>query len=854
VRAALEVAKKINLRHWREHRLRTGLTALGIGAGVALVIAVAVVNASMLTGAPATAERLAGDADLEVAAPDASGIPESVVARVASVDGVEHAVPVLRVFTELSGPQGSRRSLLLGAAMNFPTLYERQGEGAVVTTGTIEGPRDVMLAAETAEALGVQEGGTFRAEVPGGEESFRMAGTFSGSAVGSFETGLGVIPLPAAQEAFRRPGVVDSVYVIAREGTSVGALERNLRGDFDGVAVVGPPETRGLGFEEPMEGIAALTSLAGIVALFVAMFVVYNTMSMSIAERRREISLTLAVGASRHHVIAGLASEAAILGAVASLAGIAAGYFLARNFVDPALEGLLVFGITAETEASLRLKDALVGFTAGLGVAVLGAYIPARRVFAVSPVESLRPQSVFMDDGSARRWIGPLRLAAGVVTLLVGIGIALVQFDASPTTRTTIALVVMLLGVILVLPLVVAAVLKAMRRALGSNGAVALRLAVESLLRNGGRTTITVGALVFTLGIVVAVGSALDSYQSEWRRSSARWHGGPIQVVPGSFVLLSTDQPLPHSFVRTVEEVKGVHAVYPVNMRIVNIAGRQTAIYVSDYIAQRDDPSMTGTGQDFRDGVAEVVERGKVVISTGAATNKGLQIGDSFTVPSPSGPFEVTVGAITPDLNPLDSMYLSAEMFRGHWPDALVDRLEVSPAPGTDVHEVIERIQHTADARGVPVTAMTKEELAEESFAPIGQNFSVARGIQLAALIIAALAIANTMFITILERRWEFGLQRTLGMDGASLARTLLREAGLIGLIGTLGAWIVGSGMGYLMVLNVESAYSFVVPFELPAALMGITLALGLVISIVAGAYPSRAAFRTPIIEALRAE
>jgi putative ABC transport system permease protein len=132
--------------------------------------------------------------------------------------------------------------------------------------------------------------------------------------------------------------------------------------------------------------------------------------------------------------------------------------------------------------------------------------------------------------------------------------------------------------------------------------------------------------------------------------------------------------------------------------------------------------------------------------------------------------------------------------------------------------------------------------------------FSVARAIQLAALIVAALAIANTMFITVLERKWELGLQRAVGMDGGSVARALLTEAGAIGLIGGIGSWVVGLAIGLLMVSEMQHAYAISLPFQIPFDLMALTLGVGGTIALVAGAYPSRTALRMPIVEALRYE
>jgi putative ABC transport system permease protein len=206
------------------------------------------------------------------------------------------------------------------------------------------------------------------------------------------------------------------------------------------------------------------------------------------------------------------------------------------------------------------------------------------------------------------------------------------------------------------------------------------------------------------------------------------------------------------------------------------------------------------------------------------------------------------------DLNPLDSMYLSNAMFLERWRAHAVDRFEVTTGDGASSAQVMEGIRQTAASAGIPVSVRTREDLVEETFVPIDQVFSVARAVQLVALIIAALAIANTMFITVIERRWELGLQRAVGMDGGSVTRTLLAEAGAIGLLGGIGSWAVGLTAGFLMVKDMELHYAFSFPFEVPFDLMAITLVVGGFIALLAGAYPSRAALRTPIVESLRFE
>jgi putative ABC transport system permease protein len=843
--------------------LRTLLTLLGVTTGVTLVVAIAVINTTLLTTVEDTARTLGGSADIEVAAPDSTGLRAEAVESIARVDGVDVAVPVVRSYTRLRGPGDAGRVLILGTTYDFHRLFHREilEEGSLQITAQSMSLDGVFLSSDSARDLGVAAGDSIEAETPSGTVEVKMVGSFSGPLVDALETGdIGIMPLPSAQEAFERVDRVDSVYVVAEKGADVSTVQSEISDVVGPTAIVGRPGLRASGFEETLNGLAALSSLAGTVALFVSAFVVFNTMSMSVVERRREISLTLALGANRRQVIAGFVGEAAVLGLIASGVGIVCGSLLAKVMVQPGLDGLRVFSITAVAEASLEWSHVLLGVVSGLGVSMIAAYLPARRIMKVAPVEALRPQSAYQPqpDGSDRG-IGLPRLIVGGVMVALGIVVAPMvqsQMDTLDDAAliTNAALLNMLIGCTLLLPAAVRIAVFLLKWAIRRVAGVSARLAVDSLRREPGRTTVTVGALVFTLGIVIGVGGALDSYKAEWFRSARAWYGGPVHVTSPSFVSLGSDQPLPPELQRSLGSVAGVDGVHPARYRIVNIDGRQTTIYVVPYVEQMTDSGLPSYGRGFRNRVASHLADGRIVISALASEQKGLGVGDTLKVPSPTGEASFEIGAVASDLNPLDSMYLSNEMFLEHWQAPAVDRFELTLDPGTRADEVMASVDAIAEREGIPMTVRTREELIADTFAPIDQMFSVARAIQLAALLVAALAIANTMFISVLERRWEVGLQRAVGMDGGSVKRTLLSEAGAIGLIGSLGAWMIGLIIGYLMVGDMERAYYFSFPFEIPVDLMAVTLAVGGAISLVAGAYPSRAALRTPIVEALRYE
>jgi putative ABC transport system permease protein len=213
-----------------------------------------------------------------------------------------------------------------------------------------------------------------------------------------------------------------------------------------------------------------------------------------------------------------------------------------------------------------------------------------------------------------------------------------------------------------------------------------------------------------------------------------------------------------------------------------------------------------------------------------------------------------TVGDVVPDLNTLDSLYLDGETFVKLWKDGSVDRFGVTLEPGASQTEVIIGLRRVIEDQALEADVLTRRESIGVVFDSIESLFSVARGIQAAALFVAALAIANTMLIAIFERRWELGLQRAIGMGRGQMTRSLLVEAGVIGVVGGLGATLLGLGLGVMMVKGMGSAYAVDVPFQPSWTLVALALTVGTAIAVVAGLYPSRTAVRVPIIESLRYE
>lgn len=854
--------RRVNARHLRDKKLRTSLTIAGIAAGVALMFSIAVVNATLLSSFRGSIKDLAGAAELEVAAPDASGLPGSLVASVRDVEGVSQAVPALRTTTRLRSEDGNAsRGLVLGITPEFVTLFP--SAGGRLTRFELSGSfgsagGGVIVASDLAEDLDLTTGDTISAQTPSGPVPLAVTGQVAGGGLDLLNGGdVAFMLLPAARQTFGKQGRVDSIYVVVDDDASLPEVRERVEQVVGGRGTVGSPGQRGEGLERVFSSLGTLLSMGGTVALFVALFVVFNTMSMSLAERRREISMVMAMGATRRDVFVAFLAEAALLGAAASAAGLVAGLWLARVLVARAADDFQILSIGSSGPVAVRPSAIAIAALGGLAVSVLGAYLPARRVLAVAPVESLRPVASYEWEVGSSRFGSARTIAAGVA----GIGLAALMLPAFllyPEQRwiVTAGLLLGLTGVTLLLPQIVPRAMALLRPFLRAGFGTTGRLASDALARNPGRSTFTVAALVLTLGLVVGVSGALASYESQIEKTATSLIGAPIYVTSASFTGLTSDQPLELDLGRELEEVEGVRFVYPLRFSLLDLGGEQALVYALPVEEAIDEgatsqlEAITADPARFLDGLA----RGGVAASRLAAERLDLRIGDTVALPTPAGRRDFEVTSLFDDLLSFNSFYLDLVTYQRLWRDDKADEFGILLDPGASVAATKRDLQEAIAAKGVGAEVFEKHELVDRILEVVRGTFELAKGVQLAALIVAALTILNTMFTAVLERRWEMGLERALGMGGRQLGRTVIVEAAAIGLVGGLGGVILGTLTAFFMTQAMEAEFSWRIPYQVPLAIMGTSVLGAVLLSAAAGLLPSRMAVRTPIIESLRYE
>ncbi|HEX8054437.1 MAG TPA: FtsX-like permease family protein [Thermoleophilaceae bacterium] len=860
MRAFAGLFRRINARHFGEQRLRTLITIGGISAGVALTVSIAVINATLQVSVKATARDPTGAADVEVQPANLSGLPQSAVSSVASVPGVRDAVPFTRVAARVKGDSGSVRTIVLGGdpgpTARLASRIEQADSLKITQRGSLSG--GVLLTPDLADEIGAGVGGRVEVETPHGPVELPVAGTVEGSAVERFNAGrVAFMHIATAQATFDRRGTVDAIYVVADPGTPIPQLQDAIRERLHGAGIVGDPGEVSRGFENTLGPLAAAGTISGLVALLVALFIVYNTMSMAFAERRWEVSMALALGASRRQLAGAFLLEALVIGIIASAVGVLTGTASAYVMAERAIEDYRGITVGLATPPVIHARDLLLGGLGGVIVTLLGAAIPARRVFGLAPIESLRPEAAHewaatvRGSSWTRRQIvaGLLAVALGTVGLLLSI--RLVQEDWLATVTTALWLA----GVALLLPHALPIVGRALQPALARTFGALGRLAGEALTKNPGRTALTTGALIVSSSMAIAVASGLDSYEQRFANTAEGWFGGDLYVVAGkSDNSVGADQPVDPSAADALRRVEGVRALYPQRYAVTRVGGEPALMYaipIAQAAREGTTRTLSESGAD-QDALIRGLGRGEVGVSRFTAARLDLKAGDTIPIATPTGTRRFRIAALFKDLAGFDTIQIEHSTYARYWNDRKVDRFAVLAQPGANLGKLRADLGRAVEAAGLDGRVLEQQQAVEELVGGVEGLVSLARSIQLVALVVAALAIANTLFAAVIERRWEFGLQRVLGMSRSEVARTLLLEAGVIGLMGSVIGVVLGVAMGYVMVRAMTAGYSWDIPFAMPWELIAFGLVGGVAIAAAAGVTPARIATRTSIVAALR--
>jgi putative ABC transport system permease protein len=845
-------------RQLRSHEARAALTAAGIACGVALVVAIEVINASTLGAFTDAIEDLAGTAALQVRG--RGPFPEAVADGVRELPGVEHAVPILTdTFFVVDGPAAGEALSVFAADVTdghaIKTLrLVRSGDRVVDDPlSFLVDPASIILTDVFARRIDARVGSTLRLRTPVGVRTFTVRGILPPGGVGrAFGGNLILMDVVGAQTVLGRERLIDQVDIALAPDVDVDTAERAVRAALPPGTEVLRPARRGEQIERILRSYRTLLSGISGLALLAAIFVVASAVSTSVAARRQQIGLLRCVGAARRHVLRLVLGEAALLGVVGTALGILLGLVLARLLLDTVTESAeLVFSLRLFRSAlDVSPRSIALGAAAGLGATLVAALLPARTATAISPLAAVRTATT---TPVGRRWPAPGVVPGAILVALAGFA-AQIWLDSAwagniAAIATDVALVCLFMRLAGVLSKVV---LGPLRTRVGFAG----RLAVDRLARIPDQLALAGAVLALGLGLMLMAGTLARSFEEsvlDFIRHQVR----ADLVVASTAATGWIESPLPESIGDRIAALPGVVRVERVRLAEYDFRGQRVGVDSLDpgaFAPERRDDFVFSAG-DPTTALAAVQTGDAVLVSSNFARLFGVRIGDHLALDTPGGPFDPTVAGIVVDyVSPRGSIIMTRDAWTRWWGDRTVNRFHVSLAPDATV-ESVRRAIAAGIGREEGLKVLTQRELYAYHQDAVRRAFRFTHALEVLPLVVAALGLAEALLAVALDRRHELALLRAAGTTRSQVARSVVAEAAGVGVLGFVGGLAMGSLLSLLWV-RVNFAYQLGWDLDLHLSLGSVALAAlaAALVSVPAGLLPARRIARLPVLDALRDE
>ena len=833
------------------HKLRLVLTTASIALGVAFLSGTFVLTDTMglafeqlftkaSSGTDAVVRTEAPYAASEGVGTSRAPIAASVLTNVRNVDGVRAAEGSVSGYALLTDNDG-KAILTSGGAptLGYSMATDESLRGDVhLQSGTApDNAGEIAIDATSAEENDIALGSTIKVLFTGPTQEFTVVGTvgfggeknLGGSTSAYFDT-------ETAQKLVGAPGYFDTIEVAAESGVSESALARSL----DAVVPDGAEAVTGAtvaqensdAVKEDLKFVGILFMIFAGIALFVGGFIIWNTFTMIVTQRSREIALLRAIGATRRQVLRSLLLEAVMLGSVASAIGIGLGLGVAKGL--NVLMGFVGFSLPS-TSLQLEPRTIWVSLLVGTLVTVVAALVPARRATKVLPVEALREATPGAERPSKRRAVIGIGImgtgTAAILSTLYG-GATLLLFG--------IGMLLALVGLMVSLPVVVrplAALIAAPIRLRGMPG----ELARQNSMRNPRRTSSTAAALMVGLTLVVSMGIFASSLKASFGDVIAD------QTNADLFVATSSTQALGFSpsVIEAVQDVPGVDKVS------ANGWG-QARFDNEDSSFSAVDPATAEEVMNLEVSQGAIADLGKdgVVVSKSAATEHGWKLGDAISAEfAASGKHRLHVVAVYDGKGWIgDNFILSIAQQNAFAGPQLVTNGLVTLVAGADAGSVQDAVAAAlADHPDAQVLDQAGFEKVAGGF--IDQLLTFITVMLLLAVLIALLGIVNTLALSVFERTRELGLLRAVGMTRGQVRAMVRWESVVISLIGAVSGAALGIGIGLAMSQALKD--EGISAISIPGPQIAVYVALAAVAGVLAAVGPSRTAAKVDVLKAV---
>jgi putative ABC transport system permease protein len=860
---------RLGWQRLRQRPLQYVLCVVGIALGVAMMVSIDLANGSAQRAFGLSTEAITGRATHRVVAVSPVGVDEAVYTKIKRQVGQVKAAPVVEGYVKVA-ELGNQPMRLVGldvfAEAPFRSYFADanggSSAGANGTSGAAEPtgngflsfltePDTVVLPEGVAIEYGVKLGDRLSVDFAGQVKSVRVVGIVDpGDKL--TERGLSnfvFADVATAQELLEQVGRLSEIDLIVVDSADLAAVEAVLP---EGLVV----ETAAAKQNAVQQMTAAFElnlAALSLLALVVGMFLIYNTVTFSVIQRRSMFGVLRCLGVTQGQIFVLILAEAGIFSIVGSVLGIALGVVLGRSIVGLITQTINDFYFVVNVrQISLSNFTLVKGLVVGIGSALLASAVPAWEAMRTAPSMILQRSSL------ENKVLALLPKLVLVWVGLTGAGVLLLRWSDGGLIAAFTGLFAVLLGAALLVPPLTAGVMRVLGPVSGQALGVLGKLAPRDILRSLSRTSVAIAALMVSVSVIIGVSVMVGSFRGtvvSWLDQTLQ---ADIYVSPPTTTANRVLGKMDESIVAELRTFPGVAKAVTYNDAEVMVVDYHKSVKLisADGDVSRGQRPYRWIRPDLKPDPWDALDRGEgVIISEALYLRDGTDEPETVTLATPMGERVFPVIAVFYDYSSdRGTVILDDDIYQALWGDDRIASLGLFAEKRADVDELVGRIKRTFGDRQ-SLSVQSNVSLRQDSLEIFDRTFAITDALRLLAVVVAFIGVLSTLMSLQLEKQREIGILRSTGMTPGQLTRLTLLETGLMGLMAGVLAMPLGYGLAWILiyVINVRS-FGWTLNMVLKGQYFWQALVVAVVAALLAGVYPAWRLGRMNVGEAVRGE
>ena len=827
-------------RYLGRHSLLTALSVLGIALGVAVVVSIDVANSSARRAFELSAERVTGRATHSIIGTET--IDAEVFRRLRVDLGIRPSAPIIEGYVSLKGQAFE--------VLGIDPFFDRAFRGYTSSIGNIDlglflgSGSEVLMAEADADEIGVRSGDTLSVAVAGRTATVVVGGLLQANDATerNVVSNLLIADIGTAQHLFDMEGRVSRIDLIVSDGES--ELARIQEVLPEGVQIV-QSSTRTDTVRQLTRAFEVNLTALSLLALVVGMFLIYNTITFSVVQRRPLIGRLRAIGVTRGEIFRLVVYEACLLGAAGTLLGILAGTAIALVLVRMVTQTINdLYYVLDVRSAGIEPFVVMKGIFLGMAATVTAALPPAWEA-STSPVAVVLRRSE--EEVRVHRAL-PAAVAGGVA--LSAIAAILLYVSERSLAVSYVSLFLMLISFALFIPAALKLIALIARPVAGAVFGLIGRMAAQGITQNLSRTSVAVAALSIAVAAALGVGIMIGSF----RETVSTWLDYTLQadlyIQAPSPVFRMGNPVLNESYADTFRAIPGVMDVSSIrHLELAVSGGIMHLASVETGRSQR--ATFRFAGGDVA-GIWARFEEGAVLISEPFAYRTGIRPGDTLQVPTDRGVIGFPVAGVFYDYGSDQGIVLMGrDQFSAHFDIEGFSGISLYLASDADLESIARQVGETGIQQELVVRS--NRDLRDTSLEIFDRTFAITAVLQWLALAVAFVGVVAALMSLQIERRLEFAVLRAEGLTPGQLWRYITLQSGLMGAAAGLLALPLGVLLAVVLVFVINKrSFGWTLDLDVPPEILLQGLVLAFSASIIAGIYPSWKVARSNPADALR--